>query len=116
MVITDIFLAKLTADSAISIDELHIQLDRHAPAPWIGVCPRGEPVAIFAIDFRQSPAAVCARLGIEYCHAGFWDISAELYRQDHAMRFESESFKWVKLFMKAWAVQESERNSHALVP
>ena len=112
MVIADIFFVKSPSSSnpPTSINELRQRMDRRAPAPWLGVCPRGEPVAIFAVDFRQSPAAMCARLGFDYTHAGFVDVRAEIYRQDYEMRFDSDPLLWVKIFMAAWIRQENERN------
>ena len=104
--ILDIFIVnrinRSSSSSSISYIELGQYLDRRAPRPWLGVCPRGEPIAAFGVDFRRAPAAVCARLGFDYCHLEFKEFEEELYTPERELGFGSLPFDWMRLFLVAW--------------
>lgn len=106
--IADVFIVRRTDFARpIVFSELGQLMDICAPMPWLGVCPNGETIAAFAVDFHQSPAIVCARLGFTYCHVEFVDVEAENYRPDYVIGFGDSQFSWVKLFHSAWSREAS---------
>ena len=104
--IVDIFIVTRSPTytmSRMSFMELGQTLDRRAPMPWLGVCPLGEPMAAFGVDFHRAPAAVCARLGFDYCHVEFREVAAEeVYLPERELVFGSLPHSWMRLFHVAW--------------
>ena len=104
--IIDIFIVKrqrASSSLSSSFHDLGQSLDSRAPKPWLGVCPRGEPIAAFGVDIHQDArAAVCARLGFDYCHVEFMQVEDEVYAPERELVFGSQPFGWIRLFQVAW--------------
>ena len=59
-------------------------------------------MAAFGVDFRRARAAVCARLGFDYCHVEFKEVEEEVYTPERELVFGSLPFGWMRLFQVAW--------------
>jgi hypothetical protein len=101
--IVDVFIVKHISSSSVSFCELGQRIDRRAPLPWVGVCPKGDLMAAIAVDFHREPAAVCERLGFSYRHVEYIDANEEHYTPNHVLGFGTPPFGWIKLFHAAWA-------------
>jgi hypothetical protein len=100
MVIVDVFIAR-SRTAAHSIEALRARMDRGAPGCCLVHLPDGEPAFIFAVDFHRRPAGVCARMGFEYAHVGFAEVSARDYAPENMLKFDS--FRWLRLMLMHWS-------------
>ena len=107
MVVVDIFVVRWAgAASSLpphSIEDLRLQMDEMAPAPWRGVCPKGDPVIIFGVNPARSPSAVCARMGFEYVHVCFVEVEDDTYSPLNELVFRR--FGWVRVLLMVWTLE-----------
>jgi hypothetical protein len=98
--IVDVFIVK-SRTVEHSIEALRARMDRKAPG-WASVfLPDGEPVFVFAVDFHRRPSDVCTRMGFEYAHVGFAEVSVGDYVPANALLFDS--FRWLRLILVHWS-------------
>jgi hypothetical protein len=116
MVMVDVFMVRrlpYDGSRALSVDlaeEFRRSMDLDAPLPWVGVCPEGGLVLVFAVDFHRSPAAVCTRMGVDYVHVCYMEADRESYTPLNELVLRS--YSWVRIFLKAWDPQGSVSGLH----
>ena len=102
MAVADMFVVRCATEQSrrLSIEALRQRLDKDAPHPRPLVCPKGEPMFVFVVDFHRRPRAVCEQMGFEYVHLAFVDVLGDSYTAVNEASFARNY--WARIFLSLW--------------
>ncbi len=84
----------------LSIEALLQRLDKDTPHPRPLMCPAGELMFVFVVDFHRRPRAVCTQMGFEYAHLEFVDVLSDSYTAVNETSFAGNY--WARVFLILW--------------